>query len=145
MQFLFRSTLRFIALIFMCILSIHASHAAFFGASVDDAYICEDPAACGIDVSIDTAKDTINWIEADRSLSEYVIDVILYLLTFLALVATVIIIYAWFTILVSAGDEEKLKSARKIILYVLIGMFVILSAYLIVLFMVDLFNVAPTV
>ena len=37
----------------------------------------------------------------------------IYLLWFLALIAVIVVIWAWFTIMTAEGDEEKTKAGKK--------------------------------
>jgi Type IV secretion system pilin len=55
--------------------------------------------------------------------------VITYINSFLALIAVILVIYAGWLILISAGDDEKLKKAKSIILYVFIGFLVIIASH----------------
>lgn len=94
----------------------------------------------GLEVWADLARDTINTIEKERSFSEYIIDIIQYLTTFLTLIWVILVIYAWFTILISWGDEEKLKNARKLIFYVVIWITLIWLAFSIMKWFVSILN-----
>ena len=68
-------------------------------------------------------------LEKKRKASEYIQDVVIYLITFLTLLAVIYIIYAWFNILTSAWDEEKAKNSKNIILYVIIWISIIWLAF----------------
>lgn len=83
---------------------------------------------CWLNEWISQIRD-IEDIENDRSASEYIQDVVQYLLSFLFLVAILIIIYAWFTILVAAWDEEKVKKWKSMIIYAVIWIFIIFVAW----------------
>lgn len=126
------------------ILLIPASVLAwYFWSSEWTDYLCQS-GSCGLEAWITSTYGTLNNVEQDRPLSQYVIDVVKYLLTFLALVWIILIIYAWFNILISAWDEEKVKSSRKIIIYALIGFVIIFLAYPIVLWFIrDVLKAPP--
>lgn len=47
--------------------------------------------------------------------------ILTYINSFLALFAVVMVIYAGYLILISGGDEEKLKKAKNTIIYIAIG------------------------
>lgn len=81
-----------------------------------------------------------NDIETDKKFSEYIVDVVKYILTFVSLIAVIYIMYAWFMILTWAWDEEKIKSSKKTILYVIIWMIVIWFAYSITAFVIMALN-----
>lgn len=86
-------------------------------------------------------KYEINDIEKDRTFSQFVQDILIYLLWFLSLIAIIYIIYAWFMILIWAWDEEKLKKSKTTILYVVIWMVLIWLAYPITLFIINVLNI----
>ena len=116
----------------------------FGGGSGWSDYICRWD-ECSIEQWITQTFDTLNNVEQERPLSVFVIDIVLYVLTFLGLVWIVIIIYAWFNILISGWDEEKVKPSRKTIVYVLIGLVIIFLAYSIVLFLIKEILFAPPI
>lgn len=92
---------------------------------------------CNLKTWIEQSKDIIDGVETERTFSEYIQDIVVYILWFLSIIAVIFIIYAWFTILTWAWDEEKLKTSKKTIIYVVIWMIVIWSAYSIVLLIID--------
>ena len=93
---------------------------------------------CNIDTWVKIVKETVNWIETERSASEYIQDIVAYLLTFISIIAVIYIIYAWFRILTSAWDEETVKKQKQTIMYVVIWILVIWLAYPIMKFIIDL-------
>ncbi len=54
------------------------------------------------------------------------------LMTFLGIIAVVIMLYGGFTWMTAAGNEEKVSKAKKIIGAGIIGLIVVLASYLIV-------------
>ncbi len=100
---------------------------------------CDDEGECGLIEGIDLAKDGINDIETDRSFSEYIQDLVQYLLTFVTIIAVVYIIYAGFRLMVDPGDDsEKVKRTKNIILYVIVGIIIIWLAWPITLWLLKL-------
>lgn len=95
---------------------------------------------CDLKWWIEKVKNTVNDIEKDRKFSQYVQDVIQYILGFISLVAVIYIIYAGFMILIWAWDEDKLKKSKQTILYVIIWIVLIWLAYSIVAFIMDMLN-----
>ncbi len=95
---------------------------------------------CSLSKWTDLVKNTVNDIETDRSFSEYIQDIVFYLLTFLSLIAVLYIIYAWFNILTWGWEEEKNKKSKWIIVSVLVGIILIRLAYPIVLWMIWVLN-----
>ncbi len=63
-----------------------------------------------------------------------VVTIINWLNGFIAVIVLVLIIYAWFILLTSAWDEEKLKKTKSIILYIAIWMALLVTNYLIFTF-----------
>ena len=61
-----------------------------------------------------------------------VLNIISYFLGFLGLLATIMIIYGGITYVSSAGNDEAVGKAKKIILYAVIGIIVILLSFVIV-------------
>ncbi len=92
---------------------------------------------CNLETWIKEVKDNANWIVTDRKFSEYIQDVVRYLLTFVSLVWVIYIIYAWFRILTSAWDEETLKKQKNTVIYVIIWIILMWIAYPIVKFIID--------
>jgi len=87
---------------------------------------------CSLEEWTKIVKNDINSIEKQRTLSVYIQDVIKYLLTFISILAVIYIIYAWFKILTSAGDDESVKKSKTTIVSVLIWIVIIWLAYAIV-------------
>ena len=97
---------------------------------------------CGLEQGTEIIKNSLWDIETERSASEYIQDIVIYLLTFLALIAVIYIIYAGFNIMIWNGDEEKLKKSRQTIIYVLLWLIVIFLAWPITLFILNILNVS---
>jgi hypothetical protein len=55
---------------------------------------------------------------------------------FLAILCVILIIYAGWLVLISWGDEEKLKKAKNIILYIIIGLIVLFASHAIFKFFI---------
>lgn len=90
--------------------------------------------SCSLSGWIDQVKGQVNWIEKDRTFFEYIQAVIWYLIWFIFFIALVYVLYAWFNILVSSWEEEKIKKSKSIISYVIIWIIIMFSAYSIVNF-----------
>ncbi|MBU2213593.1 pilin [Patescibacteria group bacterium] len=70
-------------------------------------------------------------------IEDTVIDVIKAILSFMALVAVVIIVIAGIRLVVSQGEQEAVEKSKKTILYAVIGLIIILLAQAIVDFIAD--------
>jgi len=132
-----------IFLLFFSIWGTQFSYARILDDLLDDAsptsHICDND-DCSLQWWIEQVKDTLKDSVTDRNASDYIQDVIAFLLGFIALVAVIIIIYAWFNILTWAGDEEKVKKAKMTIIYVIVGIIVIYLAWPIFNFVVNVLN-----
>ena len=110
------------------------------GGTVPEVRYCQN-GECSLSGGIDLVGDTLNGIETQRSASEYIQDVVVFLLTFVSLVAVIYIIYSGARILTSGGDEEQLKTSKMRILYVCIGIVVMWLAWPITLLIFNLIGV----
>jgi len=79
-------------------------------------------------------------LETDQTATEFVVSLVLYFLSFVTLVAVIYIIYAGFQLLISAGDDKKLGSAKNTIIYIILGIVVMWLAYAIVTFITSSLN-----
>ncbi len=66
------------------------------------------------------------------SFRQLALTIVNFFLTFLGLIAVVMIIYGGFLYVSAAGNQEKIESAKKIIMYAVIGIVVILLSFAIV-------------
>lgn len=94
---------------------------------------------CWLDGWVNAVKD-VNVIEGDQKASVYIQNVISYVLTFLAILSVLIIIYSWFNILISAWDDDKVSNSKKIIIYAIIWLVIIFLAYPITSFILQIFT-----
>ena len=69
---------------------------------------------------------------AKGDLREVLLHVLIFVLNFLALAAVVAIVVAGIYLVVGGGSDESKEKAKKIVLYVIIGLLVILFARVIV-------------
>jgi len=111
--------------------------------------VCEVtlPISCGNNCSlsgwVNESGQVLNGLFSKLPLSELAQNIVAYLLGFISLIAVLYIIYAWFQIMIWAGDEEKVKKAKNIILYVILGIIIMWLAYSIVGWILGLVN-TPT-
>lgn len=82
---------------------------------------------------ITKVKTELQW-DSDWTVALIIQDAIIYLLWFLALIAVIVVIWAWFTIMTAEGDEEKTKAGKKRITYSFVWILIIFIAYQIVRF-----------
>jgi hypothetical protein len=74
------------------------------------------------------------------SLSESAITIVNYALGFLGIIAVILIIYGGILMVTSAGNEEAVGKAKKIITYAAIGIVIIILSYSIVTFVSNVMN-----
>lgn len=86
----------------------------------------------------------IQWLVTIWKWSEYVQKIVAYWLSFLAIVAVLLIIYAGFNLLISIWDEEKAKKSKTIIIFALLGLLIIFLAKPITTFVIDVLSSTPT-
>ena len=70
------------------------------------------------------------------SAASIVVNVINWLNSFVWIVVVIMILYAGFNLFTSAGDEEKIKKAKRTILYVAVGIAVLVMNYIILTFFI---------
>jgi len=88
----------------------------------------------GPDLGVSYVDDELGLAVADPR--EAAVNLVQLLMTFLGIIAVVIILYGGFTWLTAAGNEDKVASAKKIIAAGIIGLVIILAAFLIVNFVI---------
>ncbi len=90
--------------------------------------------AQGIDLGTNFVTNEINFATGDPRTAA--MSLVKLLMTFLGIIAVVIMLYGGFLWMTAAGNEDKVDQAKKLIMAAVIGLIVILSAYLIINFVV---------
>jgi len=75
-------------------------------------------------------------VESD-TFAKAIADIIKIILGFLGVIFLVLILYAGFMWMTSAGNDEKIGKAKKTMVAAVIGAAIVLSAYLVTFFIVD--------
>ena len=102
----------------------------FLNGSETKVQYCDDEWECWLEQGIEIVRDWINDIETERTFSEYIQDIVIYLLSFITIIAVIYIIYAGFRLIVDTWDDgEKTKNAKSTILYVIIWIVIIWLAF----------------
>ncbi|MDD2907951.1 MAG: hypothetical protein PHH98_04890 [Candidatus Gracilibacteria bacterium] len=100
---------------------------------------------CGLKDGVDyIQKGGLNGPVTNGTGSEYVQKIVAYGLSFLAIVAVILIIYAGFNLLISIGDEEKAKKSKTIIIFAILGLLIIFLAKPITTFVINVLSSTPT-
>ena len=99
---------------------------------------------CSLERGIEYVKDDLTGIEKNQKASVFIQNIVVYLLTFITIIAVLYIIYAGFRILIWAGDEEQQTNAKKIIISVVLGIALMWLSFAIVWFIMDVLNAWST-
>ena len=90
-------------------------------------------------LSVFSSVPALAFTEGDRpemvpggDLRSLVLTIVNYFLTFLGLIAVIMVIYGGITYVVSAGKDEAVGNAKKIIMYSLVGLIIILLSFVVV-------------
>ena len=92
----------------------------------------------GTDYVADTGLET-SAVDDPR---ELISNIVTYLMTFLGLIAVIVILLGGFKWMTAAGNEDKVGEAKKTIIAGCIGLVIILAAYAIVNFVINITNYA---
>ena len=79
---------------------------------------------------------------SNQGIRDLVLRMLTFVLDFLALAAVVFIVIAGIRLIVSQGNDEAKDKAKKIILYVIVGLLIVLFARVIVGFFTDVIPAA---
>jgi len=77
-------------------------------------------------------SDKFNTIGENVSVRQFILNVLNFFLTFLGLIATAVVIFAGYKYVTAMGDDGQLESSKKMILYAVVGILVILLSYALV-------------
>jgi hypothetical protein len=102
----------------------------------------EDVQMLGPDASNALSKQDQAFLDASGlstkvTIGEMISNIIKIVLSFLGLIFFVLILYAGFLWMTAAGNDEKISKAKNIMTSAVIGLVIVLSAYLITYFVVD--------
>lgn len=99
---------------------------------------------CWYQAWVDQVQNVLTDVEKTKTFSQYIQDIIIYLLTFVTIVAVIYIIYAWFRVLTSNWNEDSLKKSKNTIIYVTLWIVIMWLAYPIVKWIIDVLNLGAT-
>ena len=77
---------------------------------------------------------------SENDVRDFIVNVVKYFITFLGIIAVVVMMYAGFLWMTSGGDPEKLNKAKKTLVNAVIGLIIVLFSFAIVVFIVNLMN-----
>ncbi|MBU1089570.1 pilin, partial [Patescibacteria group bacterium] len=111
--------------------------AAFFGVS---AIGISAPAVLADDITATCTQWQVDQGLCDAGLRTLTLNIINWVLLFLGLIATGFLIYGGFLYITSAGNDENINKAKKLITYAAIGIVVILISAVLVNALVDMLS-----
>jgi PKD repeat protein/type IV secretory pathway VirB2 component (pilin) len=100
---------------------------------------CQD-GKCTLSGGVDAAGKAVGGLVTKTPISVLAQQIVGYFLTFVSLIAVIYIIYAGFQLMIGAGDEEKMKKTKNIILYVIVGIVIMWLAFGIVKWVLSITN-----
>lgn len=83
-----------------------------------------------------TPLKELNVSQTDASAQEVIVRIINLALTFLGLIAVILILWGGFKWMTAGGNDENVEAAKKIIIAAVIGLAIIISAYAIANFFI---------
>ena len=121
---------------------LNQTSASIFWNSNTEIKYC-DEGECSLQQWVEYTK-WVEWLITEWTASAYIQKIVVYVLTFLKLIAVILIIYAWFNMLTAAWDENKEKKSKTIIVFAIIGLLIIYLAWPITNFVIDVLSNNPT-
>lgn len=90
----------------------------------------------GPDIGLHYIKEGDLGLESggDVNLQQLIVSIVKYLMTFLGIIAVVIILYGGFVWMTAGGNDDRVGKAKRIITAGIIGLAIILAAFAIVTF-----------
>jgi len=93
--------------------------------------------AQNLDLGINYAQNLGLADSANTDPRDAIVNVVKYLMTFLGIIAVVVILLGGFRWMTAAGNEDRVAEAKKLIVSGVIGLIIILAAFAIVTFVVN--------
>ncbi len=81
--------------------------------------------------------DGLGLTDTEADPREMAVDIVKYLMTFLGIIAVIIILLGGFKWMTAGGNEDKVAEAKKLIIAGCIGLVIILAAFIIVQFVMN--------
>ncbi|MCK5060946.1 hypothetical protein KAR28_00180 [Candidatus Parcubacteria bacterium] len=96
------------------------------------------PSVQAIDLGIGYAENIGLASAGDEDIRDTAVGIIQYLLTFLGIIAVGIILYGGFVWMTAGGNEDRVAKAKKIITAGAIGLIIVISAFAITSFVIEM-------
>ena len=92
------------------------------------------------EIGLDRA-DNLGLIKTnEKDPRDLLVNIVKYLITFLGLIAVIMVMYSGFLWMTSNGDPEKINKAKRTLINSIIGLIIVLSAFAIVTFVANMMN-----
>lgn len=91
--------------------------------------------AQGPDIGINYATN-LNLAGTNQDPRDAAVNIVRYLMTFLGIIAVVVILFGGFKWMTAGGNEDRVADAKKLIVAGIIGLIIVLAAFAIVQFVV---------
>lgn len=79
-------------------------------------------------------------VAEDDDVRDMAVTIIKYLITFLGIIAVAIILYGGFVWMTAAGNDDRVSKAKNIIIAGVIGLVIVIAAFAIVNFVINMTN-----
>lgn len=96
------------------------------------------PSVQAIDLGVGYAENIGLASAGDEDIRDTAVGIIKYLLTFLGIIAVVMILYGGFIWMTAGGNEDRVAKAKKIILSGAIGLIIVIGAFAITTFVIQI-------
>ena len=105
------------------------------------AFSCIAPVqVSALDLGMEYAENLDLPVAEDDDVRDMAVTVVKYLITFLGIIAVVIILYGGFVWMTAAGNDDRVSKAKSIIVAGIIGLIIIIAAFAIVNFVIEMTN-----
>ena len=93
-----------------------------------------------LDLGMEYAENLDLPTAEDDDVRDMAVTIIKYLITFLGIIAVVIILYGGFVWMTAAGNDDRVTKAKSIIVAGIIGLVIVIAAFAIVTFVINMTN-----
>lgn len=93
-----------------------------------------------LDLGMEYAENLDLPVAEDDDVRDMAVTIIKYLITFLGIIAVAIILYGGFVWMTAAGNDDRVGKAKSIIIAGVIGLVIVIAAFAIVTFVINMAN-----
>lgn len=109
----------------------------FFGLS---GFLSTSPVLAQPDIGLNYIEEGDLGLESggDVNLQQLIVSILKYLMTFLGIIAVIIVLYGGFVWMTAGGNDDNVRRAKNIITAGIIGLAIVLASYAVVTFIVKI-------